>query len=154
MTMRPSGACASWLPTRLSGSFVLFLALFVIACSHDKQEAGALLHAIEQYRSAPDELKVDRVADITAVVCTASDVCDSKAECLKMAELTAKALAIKVQAQRTLAAIQDGHETPNDPNVKGLPDQLDEASKLLDQGHAELQPCEEKLTGLRIKYRL
>ncbi len=132
----------------------LFLAVFLIACSHDKQEAGALLHAIDQYRAAPDELKVDRVGDISAVVCTAADVCDAKAECLKMAEPTAKALAIKVQAQKTLAQIQNGQEQPNDPNVKGLPDQLDLASKLLDEGHAELQPCEEKVTGLRIKYRL
>jgi hypothetical protein len=134
--------------------FVLFLALVLVGCSHDKQEAGALIHAIEQYRAAPDELKVDRVADINAVICTASDVCDAKAECLKMADPTAKALAIKVQAQKTLEAIKNGNEMPSDPNVKALPDQLDLASKLLDEGHAELQPCEEKVTGLRIKYRL
>lgn len=141
MTMRPS-------------SFVLFLPVFLIACSHEKQEAGALLHAIDQYRAAPDELKVERVADISAVKCTTPEICDTKAECLKMADPTARALAIKVQAQKTLAQIQNGQEQPNDPNVKGLPDQLDEASRLLDEGHAELQPCEEKVTGLRIKYRL
>jgi hypothetical protein len=134
--------------------FVLFLAVFAIACSHDKQEAGALIHAIEQYRAAPDELKVDRVHDISWVACTAPDVCAAKDECLKMADPTARALAIKVQAQKTLEAIKNGTEAPNDPNVKALPDQLDLASKLLDEGHAELQPCEEKVTGLRIKYRL
>ena len=136
----------------------LFLAVFLIACaigcSHDKQEAGALIHAIEQYRAAPDELKVERVADISAVTCSTQEICDAKAECLKMADPTARALALKIEAQKTLAAIQAGNEQPNDPNVKGLPDKLDEASRLLDEGHAELQPCEEKVTGLRIKYRL
>ncbi|MEO7112011.1 MAG: hypothetical protein ABI183_16325 [Polyangiaceae bacterium] len=138
--------------------FVLFSAVFAIAflgaCSHDKQEAGALLHAIDQYRAAPDELKLQRAAEISGTVCSTPEICDTKVECLKMAEPTAKALAIKVQAAKTLAAIQSGHELPNDPNVKSLPDQLDEASRLLDEGHAELQPCEEKITGLRIKYRL
>jgi hypothetical protein len=134
--------------------FAGFCASLLLACSHDKQEAGALLHAIDQYRAAPDDLKVERVADISAVTCSTQEICDAKTECLKMADPTARALAIKVQAQKTLASIQNGQEQPNDPNVKGLPDQLDLASKLLDEGHAELQPCEEKVTGLRIKYRL
>jgi hypothetical protein len=138
--------------------FVLFLALVAIAflggCSHDKQEAGAVIHAVEQFRAASDEGKTLKVAELTGVTCSTQEICDVKLECLKWAEPTAQALAIKVQATALLAAIKNGQETPDDPKIKGLPDQLDEASKLLDQGHAELQPCEEKLTGLRIKYRL
>jgi hypothetical protein len=141
-----------------NSSLVLFLAgfapAFLCACSHEKQEAGAVIHAVEQFRAAPDENKMVRVAELTGVTCSTPEICDVKIECLKWAEPTAKALAIKVQAQKTLAQIQNGQEQPNDPNVKDLPDKLDEASRLLDEGHAELQPCEEKVTGLRIKYRL
>jgi hypothetical protein len=132
-------------------SFYLFI---LPACSHDKQEAGAVIHAVEQFRAAPDENKMVRAAELTGVTCSTQEICDVKIECLKWADPTAKALAIKVQAQKTLAQIQNGQEQPNDPNVKSLPDQLDEASRLLDEGHAELQSCEEKVTGLRIKYRL
>lgn len=135
-----------------------FLALFAIAifpaCSHDKQEAGAVIHAVEQFRAAPDEGKTLKVAELTGVTCSTQEICDVKLECLKWAEPTAKALAIKVQAANLLADVKNGKETPDDPNIKSLPDQLDLASKLLEEGHAELQPCEEKLTGLRIKYRL
>ncbi len=133
---------------------VLFLAANVIGCSHDKQEAGALIHAIEQFRAANDETKTVRVAELTGVKCSTAEICDAKIECLKWAEPTAKALAIKVHATQLLADVKNGKEMPGDPSIKALPDQLDDASKLLDEGHAELQPCEEKLTGLRIKYRL
>ncbi|MEO8873944.1 MAG: hypothetical protein ABI461_00020 [Polyangiaceae bacterium] len=134
---------------------MLVSALVAIAgCSHDKEQAGALLHAMEQYRAAPDELKMAKLADLTGVTCSTQELCDAKLECLKWVEPTAKGLTMKLEAQKTLANIKAGNVQPNDPNVTDLMDNLDDASRLLDEGHAELQPCEQKLTELRIKYRL
>ena len=139
---------------QLSAFLAAIPLVLLTGCSHDKEQAGALLHAMEQFRAAPDEGKLVKVADLTGVTCSTAEICDAKLECLRWAEPTAKGLALKVQAQRTLAAIKNGNVGPNDPNVSSLPDSLDEASHLLDEGHTELQPCEQKLTELRIKYRL
>ncbi|HEX7665546.1 MAG TPA: hypothetical protein VF407_13565 [Polyangiaceae bacterium] len=127
-------------------------ALALAACSHDKEEAGALAHSIEVYRGASDSDKQAAVEKIAAVGCTSAEICDTKDECLKMARPTAEALAIKLQARKTLDLVEK--EAGVEADVKALPDRLDEASRLLDEGHEHLQSCQEKLTGLEIKYRL
>ena len=121
-------------------------------CSHDKEEAAALVHAIDVYRAAPDSDKVAAVDKIKAVTVTNLEISEAKDECLQMAEPTANALAAKIAAAKVLDDLKKDAAVPED--VSALPDRLDAASKLLDVGHEHLIPCEEKLTGLRIKYRL
>lgn len=131
---------------------VALLTAAVVGCSHGKEEAGALVHSIEVYRGASDIDKQAAVEKIKAVTCTTAEICDAKDECLKMAQPTANALAIKLQGRRTLDAVEK--EAGIEAEVKALPDRLDEASRLLDEGHEHLHSCQEKLTGLQIKYRL
>lgn len=130
----------------------IFSAFLLAGCSHDKEEAAAVIHAVDEYRAAPDEDKTAAVDKLRAVGCTNAEVCATKDECMQMAEPTASALKTKIEAKRLLDAAKTDAATAED--IVALPDRLDAASKLLDMGHAHLVPCEDKITGLRIKYRL
>lgn len=130
----------------------LFPVLLLAGCSHDKEEAGAVIHAVDEYRAASDEDKTAAVEKLRAVACTNAEVCATKDECMQMAEPTASALKTKIEARRILDSAKTDAAAAGD--VAALPDRLDAASKLLDLGHDHLVPCEDKITGLRIKYRL
>lgn len=131
----------------------IFAAFPLAGCSHDKEEAGALIRLVELYRAAPDDQKEKPAADIKAFACTAQDVCDARDECQQMAEPTAAALKTRAEAHRIID--QAGSDAgANVEDLAGLPDRLDAASQLLDLGHEHLVPCQDKLTGLRVKYHL
>ncbi len=132
-------------------AFFSMCALF--GCSHDKEEAAAVLRAVEVYRAAPDEDKTAAVEKLRAVACSNAEVCAAKNECMQMAEPTASALKTKIEAKHLLDDAK-GDAGASLEDLAALPERLDAASKLLDMGHDHLVPCEDKLTGLRVKYRL
>ncbi|WP_394838043.1 hypothetical protein LVJ94_14120 [Pendulispora rubella] len=123
------------------------------ACANTgKVEAGSLSQAIERYRVADNSLKGSMAEALDHTPCSVVDVCETKRACLAVSGPTARALALKHQVEVGLAEVRAGKLEHDSPEARALPDKLDEAARLLEEGHAALPTCDEKLQALKRKY--
>ncbi len=91
---------------------------------------------------------------IAAVPCSAPEVCAAKEACVASARPTAEGVALKAQVEAALAELHAGKLTQEEAASRGLAQKLDQASQLLDEGHAKLSACDAKVTALRLEYGL
>jgi len=110
--------------------------------------------AVDAFRRAENADKPERAQAVEAVQCTDHDVCEARDACLAATRPTAKGLMLKREVEAGLADLQGGRIDQDAAKTRDLPQKLEEASRLLDEGHARLPACDAKLTALRLKYGL
>jgi hypothetical protein len=124
-----------------------------IACgSPAKREAMALADAVDRFRHANGASSVAQAAAVAAVPCSDSGVCDARNACVQAVDPTARALALKDEVTLKLADLEAARLSPDSPEAQALPAKLEDASRLLREGHAKMGACETKLTDLRVTY--
>jgi len=124
-------------------------------CSNPaKGEAATLVANVDRFRRAENADKPSLLPAIESSPCTDPDVCAAKQACLAHAKPTADGLALKNEVQRGLADLEQKRLEPDASAAATLPTKLDEASRLLDRGHAALAGCDQRLLVLRAKFGL
>jgi hypothetical protein len=113
------------------------------AC-HAKEEARALVAAIDAYRAASNDDKPARADALDKVACTDEQVCAVKAACMKSADATAKGLRLQAEVQ----AFAKGHE--GDPDTMAA--KWKEANSDLAEGYGLLDGCRKQTEALRDRY--
>jgi hypothetical protein len=126
-----------------SSRLVVLSALLALGC-HSKDEARALVTAVDAYRAAPNDAKPARADALDKVECTDTDVCAVKAACTKSADATARGLRLQQEVQ---AAAKDGGGDPN-----ALEDKWKRASSDLAEGYGLLEECRTKTQALHEHY--
>jgi hypothetical protein len=134
-----------------SAASALLLAA-IAGCSHGKPETAALVDAVGRFHDADNAAKPAAADAVARVVCTAADVCDAKKLCLAATEPTAQGMRLKAEVQQGIEALAAKELSPDDDAAKALPGKLDEASRLLEQGHAAMPACDTRLFELRKTY--
>jgi len=117
-----------------------------------KREATSLAEAVDRFRQASGASSQAQAAAVAAVPCSDDRVCEAKRACLEAIGPTGQALALKDEVSSKLADIEAARLSPNAPEAQALPGKLDDASRLLQEGHAKMGACETKLTDLRVTY--
>jgi hypothetical protein len=141
------------LTTTTRTSSVVVLATVALACaSPAKREAEALTAAVDQYRRAENEAKPRRAETVIAVACTDAEVCAVKGACMAAISPTVRALTLKDDVAARLADIEAKRLAPDSPEAAALPGKLDEAERLLKDGHAKMEACEKGLADLRVHH--
>ncbi len=125
-----------------------FAALVLVALSacHSKDEARALLTAVDAFRAAPNEDKPAKADALDHIACTDKEICDVKSSCTKSADATAKGLRLQKEVQD---GARDSGPYPDDLAVKWK-----EASADLAEGYGLLEDCRARTQGLRERYGL
>lgn len=130
------------------------LAASLVACTSSKQEAASLVAAVDRFHRAENADKPEREKAIAQVVCAEAEVCEAKRLCDAAAKATAAGLLLKGEVERGLAALEKGALAKTDEAAQALPGKLDEAGKLLADGHAQMPACDQKILALRGRYDL
>ena len=124
------------------------------ACSPAKREAASLVSAVDRYRRAENANKPALAGVLETVACTDREVCEARDACLATSRPTTKGLLLKHEVESALSDLHAGRLSADQAGARALPSKLDEAQRLLDEGHASLSACDAKLTSLRLKYGL
>ncbi len=133
-----------------AGWVTLFAAL---ACTGSaKRESAALEDAVDRYRSADDAAKTERAHGIAALACTDAAVCEAKRACLDAVEPTTRALLLKDEVTHRLADLEQKQLAPDSAEAQALPDKLDQATRMLQEGRSKMAECDKKLVDLRVLY--
>lgn len=127
---------------------------FAACTGSGKREAAALTEAVDRFRGATaDSVRAAQVQSVEALSCSDPQVCDTKRACVDAIGPTARALALKNEVTAKLADLEAARLAPDSPEAQGLPLKLDEATRLLREGHKKMDECDTKLTDLRVTYR-
>lgn len=133
----------------------LALVVLLVACdSGERREAAVLAQAVERFHIAENPQKPSAVEALRAVPCSAAEVCRARDACLAAAEPTAKALRLKSEVEKGLAALEKGALAKDSPEARALPAKLDEAETLLKEGFQALPACDDQVAALKKKHRL
>jgi hypothetical protein len=136
-------------------SVIVLLTLLISGCTNSaKIEATTLVEAVDQFRRAENPDKAGKLAAVEAAPCTDRDVCAAKEACLAYAAPTVKGLNLKSEVQTGLADLEEKKLAPDAEAARALPGKLDEASRLLDRGHAALPACDQKVLSLKVRFAL
>ena len=120
------------------------------ACTDSaKREAAALTEAVDRFSRSSGTAQVQAV---NAVACTDDRVCEAKRICMEALDPTARALALKDEVSGKLADLESARLAPDSSVAQELPGKLDEASRLLTEGHSKMHECDAKLTELKLTY--
>ncbi|MGH7296209.1 MAG: hypothetical protein ACRELB_14805 [Polyangiaceae bacterium] len=133
--------------------FVLSLALAgpLCACtSAAKGETAALASAVDRYRRAEASGKEAAGRALGGVACTDPRVCEARRACVAAVEPTVRALALKDEVTRRLADVEQKRLAPDSPEAMALPDKLDEAQRLLEEGRSHQADCDARLAALQL----
>lgn len=137
-------------------SLVAFAACAALAgCDGaERRDAASVVTAVARFRSADNASTPAMVEALKATPCTALDVCKTRDDCVATGEATAKALRLKTEVEQGLAALEKGTLAKDSPEAQELPKKLDEAERLLKQGHDGLTKCDEQVQALKRKHRI
>ncbi|MBX3218044.1 MAG: hypothetical protein KF850_38920 [Labilithrix sp.] len=129
--------------------------LVLAACeSAERREAHSVVVAVARFRSADHASTPAMVEALKATPCSAPDVCKTRDDCAGSGEATARALRLKSEVEKGLAALENGTLDKGSPEAKALPTKLDEAEVLLKQGHEGLAQCDDDVQALKRKHRI
>ena len=132
------------------GSALLALA----ACDGaERRDAEVVVAAVTRFRTADHASTPAMVEALKATPCTAPEVCKTRDDCARTGESTAKALRLKAEVEKGLAALEQGTIAKDSPEAKALPQKLDDAERLLKEGHEGLAACDEQVQALKRKHR-
>jgi hypothetical protein len=142
-------------PSSRDSSLVVCLCLLcaLVGCSNAaKREAVGLGAVVDQYRRAENAGKAAKAEAVVSFACTDAEVCAAKDACLAAISPTVRALGLKDEVAARLADLEARRLSPDAPEAAALPAKLDEAERLLKDGHAKMTACEREMTGLRLKH--
>jgi hypothetical protein len=139
-------------PRALACFSAIPLTMGLWACTGSaKREAAALTEAVDRFSRSSNTAEA---AAVDAVECSDERVCAAKRVCTEAIDPTARALALKDEVGQKLADLEAARLAPDSSVAQELPLKLDEASRLLTEGHAKMHECDAKLTDLRVTYGL
>ena len=141
-------------PRTPAGVGFLACAALSFACASAKREAAELVAAVDRFHRAENADKPAREKAIEAVVCADEEVCEAKRLCEAATKDTAAGLLLKAEVERGLAALEKGSLQKTDPEAQALSGKLDEAGRLLGEGHVRMPACDDKILDLRRRYAL
>ena len=72
--------------------------------------------------------------------------------CVAAIEPTSRALALKDEVAARLAEVEARRLAPDSPEARALPDKLDEAQRLLEEGRAHMADCDARLAALAVAF--
>ena len=124
----------------------VFLVALLAAGCHAKEEARAVVTAVDAFRSAPNDDKPAKADALDKVPCTDSEVCEVKAACAKSADATAHGIRLEQEIEQ---ASKDGARNGDEMQSKFKQAQVD-----LEEGYGLLEGCRLKTQALREKYSL
>ncbi len=128
--------------------------LALAGCSAGKREATSLVTAVDRFHAAENDEKPAAAEGVNQVPCSVDEVCAAKKLCLSAVDPMARGLRLKAEVQRGIDALQNKQLSPEDEAARALPQRLDEASRLLDEGYRAMPACDARLLELRRKYDL
>lgn len=134
--------------------FLMGPVLLSFACqsSAGRRESASLAEAVDRYRNAEENAKSERAQGVLALVCTDASVCEVKRLCMAAIEPTTKALALKNEVAQRLNALDEKRLAPDSPELAGLPEKLEEATRLLQEGRTKMLDCDKRLAELRVQF--
>jgi len=128
------------------------LGALLLGCGSGRQEAASLVEAVARFRRAENSEKPTREQDIENVACSDADVCETKRICEAATRPTSEALRLKAQVERGLADLEHGVIVKTDDAATALPKMLDEAERLLAEGHDAMPACDKRVLELRARF--
>jgi hypothetical protein len=128
--------------------------LLLAACQSARPEASALVAGVERFHLASNFDRPDRADALAHLECQDAQVCAARAVCVEATGATAQALVRKRRAEVVLDEVEAGKRPHDDPAVKALAVELDEASQLLKKGHDLMPRCDQQVLVLRGRYGL
>lgn len=132
----------------------LALVALLVACNGTKDEVRALSTAVEAYRNADNDKKPELADAVDKVPCTAAEVCDVKTVCARSASSTAKGLRLQKDVEKRLGDMKSGAIKPGSPEALKVTLDVGQVDQLLADGIKDLEECDNRLVGLRVKYNL
>ncbi len=135
-------------------AMIVSLAITGSACGVERREAASLIEAVDRYRRADIAAKAPLADALARVPCTAVDVCHARDACLAAARPTVQGAVLKREVEASLAELRAGKITREEAGGRALPQKLDDAARLLEDGRAKIGACEAETTALRLKYGL
>lgn len=133
---------------------VVVLAALAGCDGGERRDAASVVTAVARFRSADNASTPAMLEALRATPCAAHDVCEARDDCAATGEATVAALRLKTEVERGLGALAKGTLAKDSPEAQELPKKLDEAERLLKQGHEGLAKCDEQVQALRRKHRL
>lgn len=121
----------------------LFLLSAAAAC-HTKDEARALVTAVDAYRAAPNDDKPAKADVLDKVECSDKDICAVKEACRKSADATARGLRLQKEVEK---GSHDSGAYPDD-----LAQKWKQASSDLAEGYGYLEDCRNKTQALKERF--
>ena len=141
--------------TNVALFFALAAPLTVLACDGpDRRDAERIVSLVGRIRSVEGSMTPTALAELKAAPCNLIEVCRTRDACLVSLEATSKALTLKSEVEIGVTAMELGKLQRESPEAKELAKKLDEASRLLDEGHERLPACDESLQGLHRRFRI
>jgi hypothetical protein len=131
---------------------VFLFVLFSCAEGTARREARSLVDTVERFRRAENDQKPAMAAVVSGVACTDAEVCAAKKACVEAIDPTARALALKDEVARALDDLAAKKLDPRDTRAQALPQKLDDAERLLNEGRAKMPACEQKIAELKVKH--
>ena len=123
-----------------------FLLLLSAAACHTKDEARALVTAVDAFRQAPNDDKPAKADALDKVECSDKDVCAVKDACRKSADATARGLRLQKEVEQ---GARDSGPYPDD-----LAKKWKQASSDLSEGYGFLPDCTNKTQALKERFGL
>jgi hypothetical protein len=137
----------------VTARLALVCALLAAACTPSaKGETSALSSAVDRWRRAEGPGKETAGRAVGAVACSERQVCEARQACVAAIEPTARALALKDEVTARLAEVEGKRLAPDSPEARALPEKLDEAQRLLEEGRAHMADCDAKLAALQVAF--
>jgi hypothetical protein len=128
------------------------LAVLAACTAAGKRETVALTSAVDGFLHASGPTAIAQAQAVGTVACTDDRVCAAKKICVDAIDPTARAMSLKDEVSQRLADIEAAKLAPNSPEASALPAKLDDASRLLREGHDKMQACEKSLADLAVAY--
>ena len=113
---------------------------------HAKEEARALVTAVDEFREASNDQKPAKADALDKVACSDRDVCAVKEACRKSADATAHGLRLQKEVEQ---GSRDSGPYPDDLAAKWK-----EASSDLAEGYGLLDDCRNKTQALKERFGL
>lgn len=117
----------------------------LVGC-HTKDEARALVTAVDAYRAAPNDDKPAKADALDKVECSDKDICAARDACRKSADATAKGLRLQKEVE---GGSRDSGPYPDDLAAKWK-----EASSDLAEGYGLLDDCRNRTQALKEHFGL
>lgn len=131
------------------------ISMLLVGCDGaERRDAETVLIAVRRFRTADHSMTVAALEALKATRCVAPDACRTRDACVAAGDPTVKALRLKAEVEKGLAALDQGRLTADSPDAQQLPKKLAEAEALLKQGHDGLAACDEHVQALKRRHRI